>query len=348
MRRPPCAFAAACALALAVRAAGAGAPPRASSLGWVRLPGAEACIGTRELATAVEQRLGRAVFVSPAQAEVFVEGRVEAPRAGAAPAEPSPSRFRAHITLSDARGAVLGTRDLEAPGEGCRTLDEQLALVIALLIDPDAVLSGAPRGPAPPPPVVERVLVPVPAPSPPAREPWRESLAVGPQVAAGLLPRAGVALALRGEIVPPSFVPIELGGAVWLDAHADAGASTSKGATLSLAYGLLGICPLAWGPGATRVRGCADLEVGAIRAVGYGFTMSNGTGQEQPVVQAQVAGRVTRRLVGPLDIGVGLGLLVPFERARFFYVDASGGQQELFRTAPVAGVVDASVGLAFP
>jgi hypothetical protein len=157
-----------------------------------------------------------------------------------------------------------------------------------------------------------------------------------------------VGLSLRGEIEPPSFVPIELGGIVWKDARADAATGPTRGANVSMAYGMVGLCPLVWGPGATRVRGCADLEVGAVRAVGYGFAATSGAGQEQPVVQAQVAGRVTRRIVGPLELGLGLGLVVPFERARFFYVDAERNQQELFRTSPVVAVVEASVGVAFP
>jgi hypothetical protein len=182
-------------------------------------------------------------------------------------------------------------------------------------------------------------------------EPWRESLTIGPAFALGLLPGAGVALALRAEIHPPSLFPFELGGAIWLDARAEpAGAASPspKGATVSLSYGFVGLCPLAWGTGGTRLRGCADLGVGALRSVGYGFARASGAGSEQPVVQAALAGRVTRRLVGPLEIGLGLSLLVPLHRVRLFYLDAAGAEQELFRMAAVAGLVDAGIGVAFP
>ena len=273
------------------------------------------------------------MFASPARAEVLIDAHVA----------PLARGFGARITLSNARGEVLGTRELESAEPACRALDEKLVLVMAMLLDPEAALApkvASPRVPTPAP-------VPVPAPAP-APSPWRESLSLGPAVAAGLLPGAAVGLSLRGEIEPPSFVPIELGGVVWHDARADAPTGPPRGANLSLAYGMVGICPLVWGPWATRVRGCVDLEVGAVRAVGYGFTATQGAGQEQPFVQAQVAGRVTRRIVGPLDLGLGLGLVVPFNRARFFYLDAAKNEQELFRTAPVVGVVDASVGLAFP
>ncbi len=110
---------------------------------------------------------------------------------------------------------------------------------------------------------------------------------------------------------------------------------------------MIGLCLLTWGAGGARVRGCAELDVGAMRSVGYGFTARNAS-QGQAIAQGAVAGRVTQRIVGPLEIGVGLGIVVPFDPARFFYVDAAGNQQELFHMAAVAGVVDASVGLSFP
>jgi hypothetical protein len=84
-----------------------------------------------------------------------------------------------------------------------------------------------------------------------------------------------------------------------------------------------------------------------MRSVGYGFSGGNSS-QGQLVGQVGVTGRVTRRLVGPLEIGVGLGLVVPLDPARFYYADAAGNPQEIFHMAAVAGVVDAAVGLSFP
>jgi hypothetical protein len=151
---------------------------------------------------------------------------------------------------------------------------------------------------------------------------------------------------LHGEILPPKLIPFELGGVVWLDAHINAASGPTRGATISLAYGMLGACPLAWGPGATRVRGCLDVEVGAARAFGYLFAVNSG--QEQPFALGEVAGRVSHRVIGPLDLGFTLGVIVPFNRVRYYYVDAANEQQELFRMSPVVGVVEVGLGAAFP
>jgi hypothetical protein len=304
-------------------------PPPRTALGWTRLPGADVCIGTKDLALAVERRLGRAALVSAAQAERFVVGRVE----------PASVGFRVHLTVLNARSEVLGTRELEDPDPSCRALDEQLALVVSLLIDPDSAF-----GPPPAPP--RETVVAAPAPSPP-RDPWRALAALGPAVMVGLLPKVGGAGSLRAEITPPSFVPIAIGGTAWLSVDAGAPSDARKGATVSISYATLGLCPLGYRMNAMRFRGCADLAVGAIRSIGQGFAATN-VGGELPFAAAMLSGRASFRIVGPLDVGVGLSLTVPFTRPEFVYTDASKAQEELFRLGPVAGVFDAAIGMNFP
>ncbi|HRH01182.1 MAG TPA: hypothetical protein PLR99_33325, partial [Polyangiaceae bacterium] len=121
---------------LVAAADGRGAPDpkkRTSTLGWLRLGGADACVATQPLARAVEERLGRTVFVSPADADVSVEGRIERRGQG----------FSATIVLRDAEGKALGTRTLERAEPRCEALTESLVLIIAVMIDPDAALAPA-------------------------------------------------------------------------------------------------------------------------------------------------------------------------------------------------------------
>jgi hypothetical protein len=340
MRPGPRLFALAAALAVLGRAGAALAEPeRTSSLGWVRLPSAESCLGPRALAEAVERRLRRHVVVSAAQADVTVEGWVERSADG----------WHAVIRLADAHGAPLGTRELTREGASCSSLDDDLVLAIALRIDPAAVLGPAPP-PAPPPPLlpappprvlVQTVLVPVAPPAPPA--PWRTSLEVGPVLALGLLPGIGGGLALRGLVTPPRLFAFEVGGTVYLPDDASAGAS---GARFTLASGFISACPIAGAAGGTRVLACAGVEVGALRVGGFGFDLSETN--ERPVVNAAVRGRVRQRLVGPLAASLGAAVLVPFVRDTFFFGDLKGAEREVFRMAPVGAAVDLSLGVEFP
>src|SRR5688500_19747658 len=113
------------------------------------MPGADACIATQPLARAVEERLGRETFVSAAQADLSVEGRIEKnPKGG----------WRAVITMRDPKGALLGTREVERDDASCDAMSEPLALIIAVMIDPDAATrpktEPAKSEPTPPSPPV--------------------------------------------------------------------------------------------------------------------------------------------------------------------------------------------------
>ncbi|MEO8877528.1 MAG: hypothetical protein ABI461_18175, partial [Polyangiaceae bacterium] len=69
------------------------------------MPGAESCVPTQELAREVEIRLGRPVFVSASQADVSIEGHIDR--------RASQNHWHATIILRDAKGATLGTRELD-------------------------------------------------------------------------------------------------------------------------------------------------------------------------------------------------------------------------------------------
>ena len=141
-----------------------GPPPthdRTSSLSWIRMPGAESCVPTQELARDVEVRLARTVFVSASQADVSIEGRID--RKGNA------THWHATIILRDSKGATIGTRELDRVDASCSGMNEQLALVIAVMIDPDAALAHHPtptptadQNPTPPPPTTTSTPPPPP------------------------------------------------------------------------------------------------------------------------------------------------------------------------------------------
>jgi hypothetical protein len=331
--------AAAVALALALPGRALAADARSSSLSWVRLPGAESCTGGRALAQAVEKRLHRPVFISTALAEVAVEGTIAR--------SIQPDGWRAKITIADDKGRELGSRELFSEAPLCGAMDADLALVIAVMIDPDAAMSPpAAEAPAAPPPaprvIVERVPVPVPIP-PLEPAPWIAGVEAGAAFSAGLLPTVGAGVTIRGRLTPPRFFAIEIGGILWLPSTAQ---GDPLGAKFSLAQGFLDACPLATSAGGARFLACAGMELGTVRAGGFGFNLSEE--QEQVVVDASLGGRASRRIVGPLTGSVAVDVLVPFVRDRFFYEDRSGAELEVFRMSPVAGKLAVSLGVEFP
>ncbi|MFO0759274.1 MAG: hypothetical protein U0359_22470 [Byssovorax sp.] len=338
------ALAIALALAIVIAPSPAGAAPRSSSLGWVRGAGAETCAGTRALAEAVEARLGRQVFVSAARADVAVEGLIERSPTGA---------WRATITLAGESGRVLGAREIVREAASCRDLDAPLALVIAVMIDPDAALREppapalpaplplppAPLPPAPPP----REIVPVPPPAPPPRKPWLAGVHIGPVLSLGMLPGFGAGVALRSRITPPGFPAFEIGGALWAPSQSEAG---GIGARFSLAEGVLSVCPLATSALGFELGACAGARVGAIHAGGFGFALTEE--RERPTVIGALEGRVRRRIIGPLALAIGPGLAIPFVRDRFFYSGPTGEKLEVFRMSPLAGTLEITLGAEFP
>ncbi|WP_437660022.1 hypothetical protein [Sorangium sp. So ce1182] len=345
----------AAALVAAARPARASSGEQTASLSWVRLAGAEACVGARALAQAVEARLGRAALVSAARADLTIEGRIEPGGSGG---------WRAVIAVADAEGAVLGTREIATASPRCRAIDDELALAIALMIDPSARLSpSAPPAlaapapppasasapvppPAPPPPptqvIVQRILIPVPPPAPPPPAPWRVEVGAGPLFGLGLLPSPGVAAVIHARLTPPGFWAFELGGAVWFPDEATTGASSTR---FSWSEGFVSACPVSLGS-TTRLSACAGARLGALRVNGIGFGVDRTDERLTAGVTLDV--RLARRLSGPFTAGGGLGLIAPLVRDTFYYIDAQGREREVFQMAPLAGTADVLLGVDFP
>ena len=315
--------------------------PRPSSLSWVRLEGAESCIGGRALALAVERRLGAEVFVSPARASVSVEGRIERTT--------EPDGWRAVITISDESGAQLGARLLESDAARCDALGEQITLVIAVMIDPDAALRPAPAAPPVPAPevIVEHEIVPVAVPvpycAPPPAAPWRAGAGAGAIFSLGLLPGIGVGAETRARLAPPRWPVLQLGAAVWIPRRAGSG---SIGASFFLAHASLALCPLSTSRGGFDLSGCVGFQLGALRAGGFGFDLS--LVQQQIVFNPVAGAEVRRRLAGPLVAALGLEMIFPVVRDRFDYQGTAGQRLDVFQMTPAAGALSASVSVELP
>lgn len=327
----------------------AGAQPvertgRTSALSWVRLPGADGCIGAPALASAVEARLGRRVFVPPADAEISVEGTVAY--------RSDTKRYKATFRVADRDGKVLGVRDVEESVTSCDKLDERFAFVLSVLIDPDAAL-GPPAAPLaapseePKPPVVTATppaKAEAPAPSVPRRpdpvEPWRWLAGVDFGGTAGLVPDVGWVVSGFALITPPHFLGIRAKGSSYLPtSQRIEGVARAE---IALVTAQLGVCPLQFRSAPFGLTACADGLLGELSARGSGFPDSRGYGTLLGGLVLDVVGElaVTRSVV----LTLSPALVVPLSRARLSYEDAAGQRQTIFEVSPVGGSV--ALGLA--
>jgi hypothetical protein len=316
------------------------ATPRPASLGWTRLEGAEGCIGAGDLARAVEALLGKRAFVSVAEAELSIEGRV-APRAEGG--------FQASLEVADRNGQSLGRRDLDNPSSDCRALDEPLRLAIALMIDPEGALGAPPPPPAPNPPPASAPPEPPPPAAPlpavpPAPTPWRGDLALGAIFAFGLLPSAAPGLVLSASLEPPWFVPLESVLSVYLPQSTQSPAGLE--ASLFTMRGEGYVCPLAHVGDTFGARACVGGELGLLSAEGAAVDDA----EEGLRVQLGVGlrGRVGLRVAAPLGFYAAGGVVVRPLREGFATVDEAGAPVELFRPSLVNGALELGAELGFP
>ena len=306
------------------------APGRTASLGWVRLPGAEACPTAQALAQATEAVLGRPAFVPPADAGLAIEGRVE-PREGG---------FRATLAVTDASGASIGERVADVDG-ACDQLLDPLAIALAILVDPDAPPPPPPPPPPLPPPplpvdpivVRERVEVPVPAP------PWRLELDLGGLFEVGATPFVSGGGELYVWLTAPGFVPVGLHG--WIVPFSRAAYGAGAFVDQLTSWAGISVCPLAGHDEAFSLAACAGLDAGFVFVIGQ----SPGavpTERERITGGLDVSLRGRVHVIGPLWAVLSAALLVPFRGEA--YLD---GTTRYARPDPVALVVTLGPSFAF-
>lgn len=308
---------------------------RTSSLSWVRLDGAESCIASATLARAIEERLDRDVFVSAADAQIAVEGRVER----------TDDVWRAVLSIVDAEGESLGERRLESTAETCDQLGETVAVTVALMIDPLTApdpdpdpVPDEPDEPVPEPRVIiERVEVPVAAPLGPGQR-WRFEVDATLVGSIGLVPTPMIGGLSTIILRIPSFVPIALEGAIFPLSRAE----TPDGhADFLHVHAGIQICPLWLRENGLALHGCIGADAGAVLVTGGDLQIVE---RERLIGQAHAAVRVHWDVVGPLTIRAGLHLLIPF-RHQPFTATVDGASVQIYAPEPVAGMLDLGVGV---
>jgi hypothetical protein len=288
--------------------------------------GTSACLEARRLERAVERRLKRRVFVTGAGADLAL--RVVFARHG--------EQIEARIELGNTDGTPRGSRTLATSGH-CSSLDDSLALSVALLVDeppdpepppaePSAPTVGAPKPAAPSTPRVITIPPEVAAP----REPWHVRVGASAKGAWGILPDVRGAFAVHLTLVPSGFWPIQLQGeAFW---PADAKRDESSGARFRLFRAGLSLCPELLAEPVFAAAVCGGQRLSWLTIEGYGF--DHDASQRRLGYALSLGGEGRLRLFGPVSLRAYVGVEVPLVRDRF--TSAGRKATELFQLSPAA------------
>jgi len=274
------------------------------------------CIDGAALAAAVSGQLGRPAFADSGDTELVARGRVEKSDSG---------RHRAEVVLSTRGGERLGVRMLDSDNNDCHSLDEALAVMLAIILnvrraDVPALAREAPPLPPPPPPR------------------WRPRAGAGAGVVFGLLPEAGIETAvsaglMRGGRLEPG---IDLAWDWAGEAPAAEGRLRVQAASVRLA-----IAPVVFG----RSRGDLRLRLsaggGPMWATASGF--AEVFSQTRLVVEGRIGLQAGVRVAGPVwvQIGAEAGWL-PI-RPTFAVRNADGSLDPLFEPRSVIATVGAGL-----
>jgi hypothetical protein len=305
------------------------------ALGWNRMPGAESCIGAGTLARGVEALLGRPAWVAASAADVQIEGYVEKRAA---------TGWHAHLVVSDAKGVVLGQRDVANEETACASLDQPLTLMLALILDPRLLISSEPNAAPPLAPIAPPARSPVPPIEPPApkSDELRGEAQMGVAVAGGILPGVATGLAVnQGLRVGSSW--IEIGGTLFAPRESNVG--SGRGASFSLLALTGRFCPFAIQETGFLVLACGGVGTGLLVGQGFGFDRSEHLWR--PVLMASVSLEGSARIAGRFWAGARLGGVLPVLREQFIFHSASSREVEVFRMNPVGGTAEVTLGIRF-
>ncbi len=342
------------AVGIGVCAAPASAQPRRSALSWVREPGAETCIGAAELGRRVERLVGP-VLVAASQAEVSIEARIARVTGG----------YQASIVVSSGAGQILGKRALSSADADCRAMDDQLAFVVAVAIDPDAALAELPGefASGDDDPGAElltnlRAHPPHHTELPPSRLRTRPASRSAPAIRRS----PGRPLRLRGELMAaaalgvlpgPAFGPAAGVGAgfdgllLWLHAGdwLSQEVALERGARVHISLWQLDLaaCPRLWSRPGWELSACVGSVLAQLEARPVGFS---GPSQRRWVVGPRLGGRLERQLWAGLWLVFALDGQGLWPRHRVTYASA-GLQRQAAQSALLAGAVSFGLQMRF-
>ena len=215
-----------------------------------------------------------------------------------------------HVTLRTKQGKQAGQRTFDAAS--CAELADATALIVAMMI----VREPAPEAPEQPSPPATKPRPPAPVratPPPRIEAPPADAAAVvlSPQLALdlGSLPSAALGLGASGGLMWEA-VRVELEAIMWPAKQATSADLASAGSDVGLSTAALHGCARPW-PGAIRFDGCGGVELGRLRAEGFGVEHPK---TEGALWSALFAGALMTWPVGDFALRLQVGAAVPLTR----------------------------------
>jgi hypothetical protein len=132
---------------------------------------------------------------------------------------------------------------------------------------------------------------------------------------------------------------------VWGSERVSAPGGGASGATLSLRTAGMALCPAARVGKTRALSACLGVDVGRLRAAGFGFDTA--FDRQSWAVDLSAGGRLRQQIGGGFFVGLDLRAVVPLLRDRITFVGADGASGEVFRMWPVGAVGGLEVGYNF-
>ncbi len=299
-----------------------GDPSRASvGLRWGGPGATSGCLGADALARAVEEYLGRPIFLAGAT-DFVVAIHAEPPQG---------SRYRALIELfRGGSDTMLGERELVVEGRSCAALNGPLVLAVALMVDGDAALAR--------PEAKSRATLEA---SPlPHTDDWELAVSLLGQAVTLPKPGPGAELALSRRLGGRLFARAELGAFLPVAATV----APPAAADLGFAFAGLGLCQGSALDPTITLRFCGA----ALLALTYASTeaIRGGTGQSATMLGAEAGLEGTMRVSRRLVLAASLRARFFPSAPRFVYrVDET--QENVFEFQHFDGVASLGLGVTF-
>jgi hypothetical protein len=270
--------------------------------------------------------------------------------------------FTGRLVVQRSNGG--GDTAREVPGGSCEEVVSALALISALTLDPSArtrrsngELEG--RSASNESPASPAAIVVEPQPIAPhsvdrsvdvatvrAHDRWTLGAGAHTAVHGGLAPDPTISLSAFIQLRSPGgsglWRPTFRAGAArgWSDAN---GVRGSSGASFGWTVGTIEVCPARWSPLASiDVSPCLRAEAGVLE--GEGRDIEPARSEKRTWLGADLSGRLTVRVAGPLFAELEGGARSPLLRTRYYFQPDT----TVFRPPMVAAFAGAGIGVSLP